>query len=108
LQPVDGNGGSVFKAGSTVPVKFRLTGCSAGIVDLQATLSYTMISSIVGSSVNESISTSSATTGNLFRYDPTSEQYLFNWSTKGLSQGTYRLFIDLGDGVEHTVEVGLR
>ena len=108
LQPINADGSSVFKAGSTVPVKFRLTGCSAGIVDLQATLSYTMISGYAVGSVNESVSTSSATSGNLFRYDPTSGQYVFTWSTKGLSRGTYRLFIDLGDGVERTVDLGLR
>lgn len=27
--------------------------------------------------------------------------------TKGLTQGSYRLYIDLGDGVERTVDVGL-
>src|SRR5205814_1146556 len=34
LQPVNADGSSVFKLGSTVPVKFRLTGSSAGITDL--------------------------------------------------------------------------
>jgi len=108
LQPINSDGTSVFKAGSTVPVKFKLTGGSAGITDLQPTLSYARISNGVVGSVNETVSTSAATTGNLFRYDPTARQYIFNWSTKGLAPGTYRLFINLGDGVEHTVDVGLR
>jgi hypothetical protein len=33
--------------------------------------------------------------------DVTSKQYVFNWGTKGLQQGTYRLSIDLGDGTVH-------
>lgn len=56
----------------------------------------------------EAVSSAAATTGNLFRYDPTAHQYIFNWSTKGLTRGTYRLFINLGDGVERTVNLGLK
>jgi hypothetical protein len=62
----------------------------------------------VAGAVNEADSTSAATTGNLFRYDASSGQYLFKWSTKGLSPGTYLLQIDLGDGVSRTVTVGLK
>jgi hypothetical protein len=108
LQPVNANGSSVFKAGSTVPVKFMLTGASAGITDLMAKLSYAKLSAGVAGSINESVSTAAATTGNLFRYDPASGQYIFNWSTKGMTAGTYRLFINLGDGVEHAAAVGLK
>ena len=38
LQPVNADGSSIFKLGSTVPVKFQLTGASAGITNLQARL----------------------------------------------------------------------
>jgi hypothetical protein len=113
LQPIDppnagGVSASVFKSGSTVPVKFALTDESAGITTLAATLSYARISSgIVGSDI-ETTSTAAATTGNLFRYDAAAGQYIFNWSTKGLKPGTYRLFINLGDGVPHTVDIGLK
>ena len=34
---------------------------------------------------------------NLFRYDATSNQYVFNLATKTLSAGAYQLLIDLGD-----------
>jgi hypothetical protein len=108
LKPLKANGGSVFKVGSTVPVKFRLTGWSAGIVDLQARLFYAMMAGEEVGTVIEAVSTSSATTGNLFRYDPKSGQYVFNWSTKGLERGVYRLFIDLGDGEEHMVDLRLK
>ncbi|MCX6543191.1 MAG: PxKF domain-containing protein [Acidobacteria bacterium] len=113
LQPIDppnasGVSASIFKAGSTVPVKFALTGASAGITTLAATLSYAKVSNgIVGSDV-EANSTAAATTGNLFRYDAASGQYIYNWSTKGLSSGTYRISFNLGDGVSHTVDLGLK
>ncbi len=113
LQPIDppnadGLSTSVFKVGSTVPVKFALAGASAGITTLAATLSYAKVSSGVVGSDTEAVSTAAATTGNLFRYDAATGQYIFNWSTKGLTSGTYRLTIDLGDGVERTVNLGLK
>lgn len=108
LPPVNPDGTSVFKARSTIPVKFMLTGLSAGITDLEATLSYIQIGSGSPGAVNESVSTSAATTGNAFRYDPASDAYIFNWSTKGMTQGAYRLYIDLGDSVERFVDVGLK
>ena len=36
LQPINADGSSVFKAGSTVSVKFQLTGASAGITNATA------------------------------------------------------------------------
>lgn len=32
-----------------------------------------------------------------------SGQFIFHWSTEGLTTGKYRLYIDLGDGVTRTV-----
>lgn len=58
--------------------------------------------------LNEAVSTAAATSGNQFRYDATSRQYIFNWSTKGVSAGMYDLHIDFGDGESHVVQVGLK
>lgn len=108
LQPINPDGSSSFKLGSTIPVKFCLTGASAGVTDAVARLSYAKISNDVAGDYVEATSTAAATTGNLFRYDPTAGQYIFNLATKGLTSGTYLLKIDLGDGVLHTVQVSLR
>ena len=62
----------------------------------------------VAGEINDAGTNVQATTGNQFRFSEESGQYVFNWSTAGLANGTYRLYIDLGDGVEHTVEVGLK
>ena len=108
LQPVNTDGSSIFKLGSTVPVKFQLTGASAGITNLQARLYLQRVGTAGTGSVLEAVSTSNATTGNLFRYDATSGQYVFNLSTKTLSAGSYQLRIDLGDGQLRTVTISLR
>ncbi len=108
LQPVNADGSSIFKLGSTVPVKFQLTGDSAGIKDLSARLYLQRVSGSSTGSETEATSTSKATTGNLFRYDSTAGQYIFNLNTKTLSTGTYRLRIDLGDGALRTVNISLK
>lgn len=106
LPPVNADGSSVFKLGSTVPVKFQLTGASAGITNLSARLYLQRVGAGATGGVLEAISTSNATTGNLFRYD--GGQYIFNLNTKTLSAGMYQLRIDLGDGVMRTVNITLR
>ncbi len=108
LQPLNADGSSVCKAGSTVPVKFVLTGPSAGIADLKATLSYAVVVNGIPGPVISAKSTSAATSGNLFRPDGADGRYLFNWSTKGLASGSYRLYIDLGDGFARTIDLKLK
>ena len=105
---------SIFKLGRTVPVKFALTGTSAEITNATPRLSFRKIEGSVAGDINEGDSTSNASVGDLFRYEASSGQYIFNWDTKplasspALGQGTYALFIDLGDGVERSVLVSLR
>jgi len=108
LQPVNADGSSVFTGGSTVPVKFRLVGDSSEVADAVATLSHAKISNgVVGDQV-EAVSTAAATTGNEFRFDTTTAQYVFNWKTTKQMQGTYQLCIDLGGGLARTVLVSVR
>jgi hypothetical protein len=98
LPPIDPDGCSVFKLGSTVPVKFRLTGASARIKNALATLMLTKISPTPEPT---------RTVGN-FRSDGSSGQYLFNLSTRGLSTGKWRLSIDLHDDAPRSVDISLR
>jgi alpha-tubulin suppressor-like RCC1 family protein len=98
LQPIDPDGKSLFKLGSTIPVKFQLTYAGGSVTNAIASIHVAQISNnLVGSDI-EAISTAAATTGNLFRYDSTSNLYIFNLATKSLSKGTYKISIDLGDG----------
>ena len=108
LPPIKADGSSVFKLGSVVPVQFQLTGASAGRTDLVARLSYTKLSDGVAGPVNSADAPGNSTPGNQFKYDPVTGFYVFNWSTKGLTAGTYELIIDLGDGFARTINLGLR
>src|SRR5215211_860975 len=109
LQPINPDDSSIFKQGSTVPVKFQLTGASAGIQNAVANLRISKVSNNILGDEAEAITTTPASTGSLFRYDATSDQYIYNWGTKSYSAGTYQLRIDLGDGVgTRTVLISLK
>lgn len=108
LQPVNPDGSSVFKLGSTIPVKFALTGASANITNAAVKLYVRNISGNVSGTEQEAISTSAANVGNFFRYDPSGRQYIFNLGTKGLTAGTWQMRIDFGDGFMRTVNFSLR
>ena len=106
LQPINADGSSLFKLGSTVPVKFQLTGLGGEIVtDAVANISYAKFSGTLLGNDLEAVSTSSASSGSAFRYDSTSNQYIFNLNTKGWTAGTYQLTIKLNDGSSYTAKI---
>lgn len=109
LQPVDPDGKSVFKWKSTVPVKFQLTDYNGNYISTaKAYMKTAKITDQVTGDDIEAVSTSTATEGNLFRYDATSNQYIFNLATKPLSVGTYLLKAELGDGQTITQQISLK
>jgi len=109
LQPINTDDSSIFKQGSTVPVKFQLTGASAGIQNAVANLRISKVNNNILGDELEAVTSTPASTGSLFRYDATSGQYIYNWGTKSYTAGTYQLRIDLGDGdTTRTVLVSLK
>jgi PKD repeat protein len=101
-QPINRDGSSVFKLGSTVPVKFN------SFPGLDATLTWTKIDNSPDGNVIEAVNSNPASTGNAFRYDATTGQYLFNLGTKNLSAGDWLLHVNLGDGIDHGTKISLR
>ena len=108
LQPINADGSSIFKWKSAVPVKFKLTGASAGITNLVATLSVGYVSGGIEGTILEPASNAAPDNGNTFRYDAASDTYVYNLNTKPLAVGTWLVHISLGDGVDHTVLISLR
>lgn len=109
LPPVNRDGSSVFKFGSTVPVKFRLQDVNGNYVaDAVAKLYVAKVENGLVGTETEAVSTSAATTGNLFRYDDSGSQYIFNLGTKRLSTGTWQLRIELDDGSSKYVTITLK
>jgi hypothetical protein len=98
LQPVNntrlGQAVSLFKFGSTIPVKISVTDCSgAAVSGLTLTIKVERISGTSPSGADEASSTSAADSGNLMRWsDPI---YIYNLATKPLSDSsaTYKITI---------------
>jgi hypothetical protein len=109
---------SRFKLGSTVPVKFRMMCGTTPIDNAVAKLNVKKADGTPDPGVDEAVSTAASTTGNLFRYDATSGQYIFNLSTKtgytnpngttvSFAAGTYTLSVMLDDGSFRSVNINI-
>jgi uncharacterized protein (DUF697 family) len=108
LRPIHTDGSSIFDLGSTVRVRFSLSGASAGITKAGATLTVTKLSSTVAGTHLQYPSSATPTTGSTFKYNPVTQHYFFNLATNKLSAGTYSLAIDLHDGVSRTAQISLK
>jgi lysophospholipase L1-like esterase len=109
LQPVNPDGSSIFKLGSTVPIKFVLTNAGGTPVSTAvASLSVAKVTNEIDGTFAEAVSTSAATTGSLFRYDNSAQQYIFNLGTSALSKGTWDMKVTLDDGTTYTQRFSLK
>jgi hypothetical protein len=111
LQPINADGTSVFKQGSTVPAKFRVcdaNGNSIGTAGVVAAFRLTQtINGTATTVVNEPVD--STTPGTDFRWSATDQQWVFNMSTKTLKAGyTYVYTVSLNDGTSFSFKFGLK
>ena len=111
LSPLNPDGTSVFKYGSTIPVKVRFTNCDGtSPLNLAPTIKVTVLTGATpGLDINEPLSTSAADTGGVMRFS--TNQYLYNLATRPLPDpsATYRITITVPvTGQTVTVDFGLR
>jgi uncharacterized repeat protein (TIGR01451 family) len=106
-RPIKQDGSSVFNAGSTVPVKIVLTGCSGQSIPT-ATVIIRVFQIIPGGTEQEKTVRSSgkANYKNFFRR--AGKKYIYNLSTKGYAAGTYRIAAVPDKGESHSVIISLR
>ena len=109
LQPVNADGSSVFKKGSTIPVKFRVCDANAnpiggaGQVVTVWNQTWPVLywkSSGAGGIDEEILSTTPDTQ---FRWDDTAQQWVFNLNSKNLTGGmtyTYRIYLNDTSNIE--------
>jgi len=100
LQPINSAGSSVFKQGSTIPVKFRVCGADGkSIVNAGVITSIRLMGS--GRAVLSTTSDTGFRAGN--------QQWIFNLSTKNLVAGnTYVYLITLNDGSTIQLQFSLK
>jgi len=119
LQPINDTGHSqvcgspcpisIFKGGSTVPVKFQLKDANGNVVQ-SASLPVWVIpqqGNPTSAPIDESLFTDPATSGNNYQW--VGGKYQYNWSTNGFAAGYYwRIGVTLDDGMTYYVIIGLR
>jgi hypothetical protein len=98
LAPVNLNGTSVFKYGSTIPLKIRVLDCnSTPVSGLSPAIKIQKMSASTPTElINEATSTSSADTTGFMRYSD--GQYIYNLASKSLPdpEATYRAVVSEG------------
>lgn len=102
---------SAFKAGSTVPAKFRLADANGAIV--QANSAPVWINPTRGTStklpVDEAVYSLAADTSSTFAWSTTDQQYHHNWKSPSTGAGFYwRIGVRLDDGTTRAVNIALR
>jgi len=111
LQPINSDGTSVWKSGSTVPAKFRVCDASGNSVSATVVQSFYLVSIITGTVVTNPDETPNSTTPDTaFRWSPSPDsQWIFNINTKGLAaNATYIYQITLNDGSVIQFQYGLK
>ena len=111
LPPLAVDGSNVVRQSATIPVKFRV--CDANGISIGTpgvVTSFTLVRVTEGTSTTEvTLEPSSTTPDTAFRWDPASQQWIFNLSTKDLAAGaTYFYRIGLADGSSIEFSFGLR
>ncbi|HVF06123.1 MAG TPA: HYR domain-containing protein [Frankiaceae bacterium] len=116
LQPVNdtahqtGVSQSKFRLGSTVPLKFTLGTLGGGSVQQAGSPAFAKAYRGAACDSATSVETppeASSTTGTTYRWDSTGQQYIYNFSTKGLTAGEWRVWAQTGDGQSHYVDLCL-
>lgn len=110
-QPINGDGTSQF-GGRSIPVKIRIADANgAPVADADAHVFFTFLTSVVLGTDTEQPAASNSDVGNTMRYDIPADQYIFNWDTVSLDNGTYTIRVGLGEGTcadAHTAIVTLK
>jgi hypothetical protein len=115
VEPVDSGGSSVFKIGSTIPIKFQLKWPDGKpVTDARVQIFNAKISDkIIGAESGGSGLTSKGndvvqpTPGNYFGYDSSTGLYTFYLGTGNLSPGIWQIKVVLDDGSTHALKFSL-
>jgi len=115
LQPINdtahqiGVAESKFKLASTVPVKFQLKDAAGNAVQSSALPVFSRSARIGAcdpSTLAENVFNDPAFTDTVYRWSQ--PQYIYNWSTKGLTAGEYRVWASFDDGTKRSVDICLQ
>jgi hypothetical protein len=113
LAPFNADGTSVWKYGSTLPVKVRITDCNGNPVPSLAPKVGTSLQNANDPSIaiDEVASTSGADTTGMLRYDPAAGHYIYNFGSKYLSDPSATYYMTVkgtsSDGITVVTSPGM-
>ena len=99
---------SKFKAGQTIPAKFVLKNVAGAVVQQTGIPTFTrteLLGACDSAAALENPALVPASVVPQYNWD--GAQYHYNWSTKGLQPGLYRIFANLADGTAQSVDICL-
>ncbi|HET7691029.1 MAG TPA: YDG domain-containing protein [Nocardioidaceae bacterium] len=114
LQPINdtahqvGVAQSKFKLGQTIPAKFVIKDAFGTVVQQSSQPQFSKVfrgKTCDASGTTEAVSTLTADAGAYYKWD--GSQYHYNWSTKGLEAGEWRIFAILADGTSQYTDICL-
>jgi hypothetical protein len=105
LFPIANDGSTRWEHNIPLPVRFALTGGSAGIQNLAARLFVAPLDASGHPGTEIAAVKIPPINSGFFDFIPIINQYLFTMDTRPQGIGPWQLRIDLGDGVPHTVRV---
>ena len=96
--------GGSYHLGRTLPIQWQLTDANGKfLTSLSAVRSLQVQSVDAHGNPLAPPFNPAASGGTTLRYDPTANQYVFNWDTKGLQAGWYEIELTLADGTLRTL-----
>ena len=108
LPPVN-DAGKPFKCGSVIPVKFQLTDTGGGYISNSvARLFLARIENDMPGDAIEATSKGKSNDQNYFRYDSSSNQYIYNLDTEPLEKGIWRLLLYIEGLQYYATDIELR
>jgi hypothetical protein len=99
---------SKFKLGQTIPAKFVLKNAAGAVVQQATAPTFSRSGNLGACDSTATPDTTDAVTpdaGVTYTWD--GSQYHYNWSTKGLAAGEYRIYANLADGTKPWVDICL-
>ena len=99
---------SKFKAGQTIPAKFVLKNAAGAAVQQTGIPTFTRTDALGACDSSAALENPEPVPASVVpQYTWDGAQYHYNWSTKGLPPGLYRIFANLGDGMARSVDICL-
>jgi hypothetical protein len=102
------NPGGTYHLGRTLAIQFQLTDYYGNAITSLSAVTSLQVQSVdaLGHPLAPPFNPAPAG-GSGLRYDPTANQFIFNWSTQGLTAGYYEIELTLADGTLQTLTLQL-